>query len=133
MSLLYVLLYVILDDGQYSDNKSETSSSTRKSTSSSRSPTPSKIGQIPTSILPTTAGVGSLTIPEFSTGVRSCLLEGKSNEVWGNVIDELVTYYTRKYPDRLKTSEDYQIVGKMIIKTYPYLERFGIHPWVSFY
>ena len=100
MSLLYVLLNVILGDGQYSDNKSETRSSTHKSTSSGRSPIPSKTGQIPTSILPTTAGVGSLTIPEFSTGVRSCLLEGKSNEVWGNVIDELVTYYMRKYPDR---------------------------------
>ena len=107
MSLLYVLFNVILDYGQYSDNKLETSSSTRKITSSGRSPTPLKIGQIPTSTLPTTAGVGSLTIPEFSTGVRSCLLEGKSNEVWGNVTDELVTYYTRKYPDRLKTSEDY--------------------------
>ena len=108
MSLLYVLLNVILDDEQYSDNKSETSSSTHKSTSSGRSITPSKIGLIPTHILPTTAGVGSLTIPEFATGVRSCLLEGKSNEVWGNFIDELVTYFTRKYPDRLKTSEDYQ-------------------------
>ena len=44
---------------------------------------------------------------------------------------ELITYYTWKYPDRLKTSEDYQIVGKMTIKAYPCLERFGVHPWVS--
>ena len=97
------LVYVLSDEGQYSDTKLETSSSTCKSINSTdRSPMPSNSHKFSTNPA-ATAGVGSLTIPEFSSGVRTCLLDGKSNEVWGNVINKLVTYYTRKYPDRLKT------------------------------
>ena len=71
------LFYVLSDEGQYSDTKSETSSLTCKSTSStSRSPTPSNSGKFPTN--PSAiAGVASLTIPEFSSGVRTCLVDGK--------------------------------------------------------
>ena len=72
-----------------------------------------------------TAGVGSLTIPEFLSGVRTCLLDGKSNElVTCNILHKEISR-------QIKTSEDDQIVGKMIIKAYPCLEWLGVHPWVS--
>ena len=73
----------------------------------------------------------SLTIPELSSGVRLALMEGKSGEVWGQLLDELLYYYVRKYPKWMNCSEDYQIVGKMLYKTYPSIGRFGNHPWVS--
>ena len=79
-----------VDDGP-SDVRSEASTSTHKSTNSSFSNlTPPKESNSIVSTI-TTAGIESL-IPEFSSGVRTCLLEGNSNEIWGKVIDELATY-----------------------------------------
>ena len=71
-----------------------------------------------------------LELPAFSSGVKTALSEGKSNEVWSQMIDELVMFYARKYPSRLKCSEDYQIVGRMMYSSYPTIGRFGMHPWV---
>ena len=106
-----------VDDGP-SDFRLEASTSTHKNTNSSFSNlTPPKESNNIVGTT-TTAGIGSLTIPEFSSGVRTCLLEGNSNEIWGKVTDELAQYYTRKYLMRMKTTVDYQIVGKMIIKAY---------------
>ena len=55
----------------------------------------------------------------FSTGVKSALTEGKSAEVWGQMIDELLMFYSGKYPNRLKCSDDYQIVGRMMVFCIP--------------
>ena len=46
------------------------------------------------------------------------------------MIDELLTFYARKYPDRLKCSDDYQIVGRLMYSTYPSIARFGTYKWV---
>lgn len=72
----------------------------------------------------------TLTIPEFSSGVRTALSDGNSSEVWGQMIEELVTFYLRKYPDRLKCSDDYQLIGRMMYSAYPSIGRFGTHKWV---
>ena len=66
--------------------------------------------------------VENLTIPEFSSGVRAALIQGKSTGVWGKIVNELITFYSLKYPSRMRCSEDNQIVGKMLIKAYPCLE-----------
>ena len=66
--------------------------------------------------------IGNLTIPEFSSGVRAALIQGESTDVWGKIVDELIAFYSLKYPSRMRCSEDYQIVGKMLIKAYPCLE-----------
>ena len=71
-----------------------------------------------------------LELPVFSSGVKSALSEGKSTEVWSQMVDELVMFYTRKYPSRLKCSDDYQTVGRMMYSTYPTIGRFGTHQWV---
>ena len=72
-----------------------------------------------------------MELPVFSLGVKTALLEGKSNEVWSQMIDELVMFYGRKFPSRLKCSEDYQLVGRMMYSTYPTIGRFGTHQWVG--
>ena len=72
-----------------------------------------------------------LELPVFSTGVKNALGEGKSAEVWGQMLDELVMFYSRKYPKRLDCSDNYQIVGRMMYSTYPTIGRFGTHQWVS--
>ena len=72
-----------------------------------------------------------LELPVFSLGVKTALIEGKSNEVWRQMIDELVMFYARKFPSRLKCSDDYQLVGRMMFSTYPTVGRFGTHPWVG--
>lgn len=73
-----------------------------------------------------------LELPVFSTGVKNALTEGKSAEVWGQMLDELVMFYSRRYPSRLNCSEDYQIVGRMLYSAYPTIGRFGTHKWVKF-
>ena len=60
-----------------------------------------------------------LTLPDFSSGVKNALSEGNSSEVWSQMIDELLTFYARKYPNTLKCSDDYQIVGRLMYSTYP--------------
>ena len=70
-------------------------------------------------------------LPMFSTGVRSALADGKSGEVWSQMIDELLMFYSRRYPERLKSSEDYQVVGRLMHAAYPTIGRFETHPWVS--
>ena len=72
-----------------------------------------------------------LELPVFASGVKTALIEGKSNEVWSQMIDELVMFYARKFPSRLKCSDDYQLVGRMIFSTYPTVGRFGTHQWVG--
>ena len=72
-----------------------------------------------------------LELPVFSSGVKTALLEGKSNEVWSQMIDELVMFYGRKFPSRLKCSDDYQLVRRMMYSTYPTIGRFGTHQWVG--
>ena len=72
----------------------------------------------------------TLELPMFSTGVKNALAEGKSAEVWGQMLDELVMFYSRRYPSRLNCSEDYQIVGRMLYSAYPSIGRFGTHKWV---
>ena len=72
-----------------------------------------------------------LGLPVFSTGVKNALSEGKLAEVWGQMIDDLVMFYSRKYPTRLNCSEYYQIVGRLMFSTYPTIGRFGTHQWVS--
>ena len=72
----------------------------------------------------------NLTIPNFSDGVRSALKDGNSLEVWNQMIEELLVYYIREYPTRLRCSNDYQQIGKLMYKTYPCTSRFGTHPWV---
>ena len=49
-----------------------------------------------------------LALPEFSSLVKTALCAGNSSEVWSQMIEELVTFYSRKYPDRMKCSDDYQ-------------------------
>ena len=71
-----------------------------------------------------------LTLPDFSSGVKNALSQGNSSEVWSQMIDELLTFYARKYPDRLKCFDDYQIVGRLMYSTYPSIARFGTHKWV---
>ena len=61
----------------------------------------------------------NLTIPCFSDGVRSALKDGNSLEVWNQMIEELLVYYIREYPTRLRCSNDYQQIGKLMYKTYP--------------
>ena len=73
----------------------------------------------------------TLTLPDFSSGVKTALSGGNSSEVWCQMIDELVTFYSRKYPNRLKCSDDYQLVGRMMYSAYPSIGRFGTHKWVS--
>ena len=72
-----------------------------------------------------------LTLPEFSSGVKTALCAGNSSEIWSQIIEELVTFYSRKYPDRMKCSDDYQIVGRLMFAAYPSIGRFGTHPWVG--
>ena len=72
-----------------------------------------------------------MELPVFSSGVKTALLEGKSNEVWSQMIDELVMFYGRKFPSRLKCSEDYQLVRRMMYSTYPTIGRFGTDQWVG--
>ena len=72
----------------------------------------------------------TLTLPDFSSGVKTALSDGNSSEVWGQMIEELVTFYSRKYPNRLKCSDDYQLVGRMMYSAYPSIGRFGTHKWV---
>ena len=79
------------------------------------------------------APIGGLTLPNFSSGVKSALQEGNSSDVWTQMLDELVTYFARHYPNRLHCSEDYQTIGKMMYKSYSCIERYGAHPWVSKY
>ena len=64
------------------DNQSECSYTTNKSSSSSS--------------IPLDVPYHNLTIPEFSSGVRAALLDGKSAEVWTQMMEELVTYYICK-------------------------------------
>lgn len=80
---------------------------------------------------PLDTNYGSLSIPDFSSGVRNALLNGKSGDVWSQMLDELVTFYTRNYPNRLHSTHDYKMLGKMLYKAYPSITRFGSHPWVS--
>ena len=71
-----------------------------------------------------------LELPVFSMGVKNALTEGKSAEVWSQMIDELLMFYCRKYPDRLKSLDEYQLVGRMMLSAYPTISRFGTHLWV---
>ena len=52
------------------------------------------------------ADTNSITIPDLSSGVKSALIQGNSSEVWSQLIDELLTFYTRKFPHRLQCSQD---------------------------
>lgn len=74
--------------------------------------------------------MSDLTIPEPSSGVKKALLEGNSEDVWSQFLEELVTYFTRHHGDRMKGSQDYQEVGKLLYESYPSIARFGKHPWV---
>ena len=47
------------------------------------------------------------------------------------MIEELITFYARRYPNRLKCSEDYQIVGRLMYSAYPSIGQFGTHQWVN--
>ena len=73
----------------------------------------------------------TLQLPEFSSGVKMALSQGNSSEVWSQMIEELITFYARRYPNRLKCSEDYQIVGRLMYSAYPSIGRFGTHQWVN--
>ena len=73
----------------------------------------------------------TLTLPEFSSGVKTALSQGNSSEVWSQMIEELLTFYVRRYPNRLKCSDDYQIVGQLIYSAYPSIGWFGTHKWVN--
>ena len=42
-----------------------------------------------------------LILPKFSSGVKNALSEGNSSKVWSQMIDELLTFYSRKYPKQL--------------------------------
>ena len=74
---------------------------------------------------PEVTNYGSLSIPDFSSGMRNALLNGKSGDVWSQMLDELVTFYTRNYPNRLNSTEDYKILGKMLYKACPSTGNFG--------
>ena len=84
-----------------------------------------------TGLSPLDTNYRSLSIPDFSSGVRNALLNGKSGDVWSQMLDELVTFYTRNYSNRLHSTHDYKILGKMLYKAYPSIATFGSHPWVS--
>ena len=71
-----------------------------------------------------------LELPVFSTGVKNALSDGKSAEVWSQMLDELLMFFSRKYPNRLNCSEEYQTVGRMMFSAYPTIGRFRTHPWV---
>ena len=73
----------------------------------------------------------TLQLPEFSSGVKMALSQGNSSKVWSQMIEELITFYARRYPNRLKCSEDYQIVGRLMYSAYPSIGRFGTHQWVN--
>ena len=65
-----------------------------------------------------------LTLPDFSSGVKNALSQGNSSEVWSQMIDELLTFYARKYPNRLKCSDDNQIVGCLMCSAYPSITQY---------
>ena len=41
-------------------------------------------------------------LPMFSTGVKSALADGKSGEVWSQMIDELLMFLLEKIPRKTK-------------------------------
>ena len=73
-----------------------------------------------------------LKLPDFTSGVREALLKNESAEVWSQVVTQSVDYYRRFYPDRLQCSEDYRLVGQMMLRKYPSIARFGKHPYSAF-
>ena len=70
-----------------------------------------------------------LELPKFSSGVQTALCNSRSAEVWSELIDEMLCFYTRHFSDRLNCALDYQIVGRKMFKAYPSIGRFGTHPW----
>ena len=73
-----------------------------------------------------------LKLPDFTSGVRDALLKNESAAVWSQVVTQSVDYYRRFYPDRLQCSEDYRLVGQMMLRKYPSIARFGKHPYTAF-
>ena len=74
--------------------------------------------------------LGPLTLPEFSPRVQDSLAVGDADGVWGRIIEELVFFYQKYHPNRMNCTTDYQLVGKLMYKAYPCIEKFGVHPWV---
>ena len=70
-----------------------------------------------------------LELPRFSSGVQRALIQNRSAEVWSEVVDEMLCFYTRHFEGRLNCSLDYSIVGRKMYKAYPNIGRFGSHPW----
>ena len=64
-----------------------------------------------------------LELPTFSSGVTHALNENRSSDVWPQIIDEMSLFYIRKFPDRMKCTEDYQIVGKNLYRRFPSISR----------
>jgi hypothetical protein len=71
-----------------------------------------------------------IELPDLTPIVVQALLAGRSAEVWGAVIRQMVDFYTKNYPNLLCTTNEYQEIGKRFFKLYPTIERHGTHPWV---
>ena len=79
------------------------------------------------------SGTGAfLKLPDFTSGVTEALLKNESAEVWSQVVTQTVDYYRRFFPHRLQSSEDYRLLGQMMLRKYPTIARFGKQPWSAF-
>ena len=77
-------------------------------------------------------GGAVLKLPDFTSGVREALLKNESAEVWSQMVTQTVDYYRRYFPNRLHSSEDYRVLGQMMLRKYPTIARFGKNPWSAF-
>ena len=73
-----------------------------------------------------------IKLPDFTSGVTEALLKNESAEVWSQMVTQTVDYYRRFYPQRMQCSEDYRVLGQMMLRKYPTIARFGKQPWSAF-
>ena len=72
----------------------------------------------------------SLSLPEFSSPLKQRLENGKTREVWAEMLRELTDFYENLDQYQAEGFHAFSKVGELMFKAYPSIARTGLHPWV---
>jgi hypothetical protein len=89
--------------------------------------------EIDQNITPSRIPLSNIPLPDFSTYVKTALLNGNSKTIWPKMIEEMAHfYYDVVVGDEVRNQTAYLTIGRQMVQTYPSVKRDGTKPWVGF-
>jgi hypothetical protein len=89
--------------------------------------------EIDQNIDPSNIPLSNITLPGFSTHVKTTMLNGNSKTIWLKMIEEMAHfYYDVVVGDEVRNQTAYLTIGRQMAQTYPNVKRDGTKSRVGF-